>query len=354
MKKALIIYPQLDIPLSGGQAIDFAFIEQIKESGLFDASYLLDEDIKSSSIAYYNYYTVSHFWRFYKYDLIFINSRYYPRLLLLVILLRLFFFKGNIITYHHHYNFLVNTGLKKLLHRFFELSFLKLMSKVIVPSPYTYHLTQKFLKHSYIKYIEIGFENDVRENKCENPWKWLFVGTIEPRKGIHYLVEVANVLRTKGKAVDFHIVGTLSKIHLQYTDSIKELINKYGLENNIKLLGRVDDESLEKEYETSYGFVFPSLHEGYGMVLVEAMRYGLPVVTFNNSAMPFTVKDGYNGILVENMNCEQMADAIQKLVEYKSYYAELQKNAYDYVRGIQTQHKMREEMNEFVNELSKE
>lgn len=225
------------------------------------------------------------------------------------------------------------------------------MTKVVVPSPYTYKLTQQFLKQNKIKYIEIGFENDIKENNCKNSWKWLFVGTIEPRKGVKYLVEVANILKKKGKEVVFHIVGAMSNIHLQYVNEIKNLITYYGLEENIILLGRLDDESLCLEYETSYGFVFPSLHEGYGMVLVEAMRYGLPIITFNNSAMPFTVKDGFNGFVVENKNCEKMADAIQKLSEDNKIYEAFQKNAYDYVKGIQTQNEMREEMRRFICEL---
>lgn len=352
MKKMLIIYPQLDKPLSGGQVIDFEFIKQIKDSALFNVSYLLDADLKSSSIAYYNYYMVSHFWRLYKYDVIFINSRYYPRLLLFVLLLRLFFFKGKIITYHHHYNFLVNTGVRKLIHRFFELSFLRLMTKVIVPSPYTYQLTQKFIKQHRIEYIEIGFENDIKDNKCTNPWKWLFVGTVESRKGVEYLVKVANILKLRNKEIEIHIVGAINNIHLDYINHIKNLINQYGLNKNVKLLGRVDDDTLCGEYETSRGFIFSSLHEGYGMVLIEAMRYGLPIVTFNNSAMPFTVKNEYNGFLIENKNCEQMADAIEKLSEDNKLYRLLQKNSYDYVRDIQSQDKMKEEMKKFIIKLS--
>lgn len=352
MKKLLIFYEQLDKPLSGGQIIDFTFIEQIKESELFDISFFLDSDLKSTSIAYYNYYLISHIWSFLKYDVIFINSRCYPRMLFFVLLLRMLFFKGKIITYHHHYNFLVNTGIGKLLHRFFEVLFLKLMTTVIVPSPYTYHLTKKKLNPSRIKYIEIGFENDIRENKCNNPWKWLFVGTVEKRKGVEYLVEVAKILKDKGKEVKIDVVGSMSSIHSQYINYLKELIIKYGLEDNIKLLGRVDDELLKREYETSYGFIFPSLHEGYGMVLVEAMRYGLPIVTFNNSAMPYTVKDGYNGFVVENKNCEQMSDAILKLSEDNKIYAAFHKNAYDYVRDIQTQEEMKKEMRLFIRDLS--
>lgn len=349
MTKILIFYPQLDKPLSGGQVIDFDFINQIRESDSFSMSFFQDSDLKSSSILSYNMYLLLHIRLFMKYDVIFMNSRTYPRMFLFVLLLRLLFFKGKIITYHHHYNFLIHKGIKRFVHRFFELSFLRLMSKVIVPSPYTLSLTQKFLKGSQIEYIEIGFDNDIINNKCSNPNQWLFVGTVESRKGVKYLVNVAEILKNRGIEVEFHVVGSLRDS--QYVEELQNSIQIAGLEKNILLLGRLDEESLIKEYETSYGFSFPSLHEGYGMVLVEAMRFGLPIVAFNNSAMPFSVKNNYNGLIVENKNISQMADAIELLLNDKTLHDSLKSGAYEYVRGIKTHREMIDEMKQFIKEL---
>lgn len=60
-KKILIIYPQLDVPYSGGQVIDFSFIQQIVNSDKFVCNYLLDSTISSASILGYVYYTLCHF-----------------------------------------------------------------------------------------------------------------------------------------------------------------------------------------------------------------------------------------------------------------------------------------------------
>lgn len=348
MKSILVFYPQLDKPLSGGQVIDFEFINQIKESGRFSMSYFQDSDLKSSSILSYNLYLLQHARQFMKYDVIFLNSRTYPRMFLFVFLLRILFFKGIIITYHHHYNYLIHRGIKKIVHKTFELSFLRLMTNVIVPSPFTLQLTRSIINDSKIKYIEIGFDNNIKENKCMNPYKWLFVGTVEARKGVEYLIEIANMLK-KEINIEFNIVGSLSDT--RYVDNIKNKIRLYGLEKQVLLLGRIDDESLMHEYESSYGFVFPSLHEGYGMVLIEAMRYGLPVVAFDNSAMPFTVMNNYNGILIENKNLSQMSYTIRKLIEDKKRYKEMQHNAYNTVRKIKTYGQMIGDMRKYIEEL---
>ena len=349
MKKILIFYPQLDRPLSGGQVIDFEFIQQIRNSNRFEVSYFLDKNLKSPSILSYNKYLLSHLRLFINYDVIFMNSRMYPRMFLFVLLLRILRFKGNLITYHHHYNFLVNKGLSRFIHKTFEVSFLKLMSKVIVPSPYTYSISKAFIKERSIKYLEIGFDTDLKINTCINPRKWLFVGTVESRKGIGFLIEVANILKKNGVDIEIHVVGSLRDT--LYVEKLKMMIKEHQLDNNILLMGRLDDESLAAEYQTSRGFVFPSLHEGYGMVLIEAMSYGLPVVAFNNSAMPFTIKNHYNGIMVENKNVGKMAEAIKTIIQDDKLYCLLKDNAYQYVRGVKTQSEMRNEMKCFVAEL---
>lgn len=67
-------------------------------------------------------------------------------------------------------------------------------------------------------------------------------------------------------------------------------MSENGLEDVVSFSGRVSDEELRNYYSKAYCFVLPSLLEGYGMVLIEAMSYGLPVIAFNNSAIPFTLR----------------------------------------------------------------
>ena len=102
---------------------------------------------------------------------------------------------------------------------------------------------------------------------------------------------------------------------------------QHGLEENVKFHGIVSQQELERFYSQAYAFVFPSLLEGYGLVLIEAMSYGLPVIAFNNSAMPYTIKNEVNGLLVTNCDSTELGDKILWLMKNVDYHRNLSQNA---------------------------
>ena len=75
----------------------------------------------------------------------------------------------------------------------------------------------------------------------------------------------------------------------------------------------MSDERLNLFYEQAEIFTFPSLLEGYGIVLVEAISRGVPIVAFNNSAMPYTIEDGVNGLLASDRSALSLANKIKEL-----------------------------------------
>ena len=109
---------------------------------------------------------------------------------------------------------------------------------------------------------------------------------------------------------------------------LRNLIKKYKLDNNVIFHGRVDDEIKETLLSNASMFVFPTLNEGFGMVIIEAMGHGLPVVAFNNSAIPYTVKDNWNGVLVNNKDSLDLANKIAELINNKQLLKKLGDNAY--------------------------
>ena len=76
--------------------------------------------------------------------------------------------------------------------------------------------------------------------------------------------------------------------------------------------------------------------EGYGMVLIEAMSYGLPVIAFDNSAIPFTVKNDRNGILVRDKNILDLKKSILKLCVDTDYHRKLCDGALDTYRNARS------------------
>lgn len=137
------------------------------------------------------------------------------------------------------------------------------------------------------------------------------------------------------KNIHLDVVGNISSKN--YYNKLRILVSENGLEDVVSFSGRVSDEELRNYYSKAYCFVFPSLLEGYGMVLIEAMSYGLPVIAFNNSAIPFTLKDGKNGILVENKNVKALKNAILALCNDVNFHSNLSKGAlvtYNNVRSL--------------------
>ena len=90
-------------------------------------------------------------------------------------------------------------------------------------------------------------------------------------------------------------------------------------------------------YQKAEIFTFPSLLEGYGIVLIEAFNNGLPIICFDNTAMPYTVKDGINGFVAKNKDARDMASKIQNLIGNVSLREKLQESIEDTVMHLKTQ-----------------
>jgi glycosyltransferase involved in cell wall biosynthesis len=132
----------------------------------------------------------------------------------------------------------------------------------------------------------------------------LSVGTVQPRKNYVRLVEAYNQL---GMA-DVHlvIVGGRGWLYQELLDRIREL----GLQERVHLAGYVDDVDLPVIYNLARVVAQPSLYEGFGIPIVEAMACGIPVVAANNSSLPEAAGDA--GLLVDAMDGEALADALAR------------------------------------------
>lgn len=123
----------------------------------------------------------------------------------------------------------------------------------------------------------------------------LFVGTCSPRKGVHYLVRAMALL--ENYPLTLHIIGDLEIDH-DYAQEVIRLTRALHLEDRIVFHGLVPQEALWQQYAQADVFVLPSLWEGYGIALLEAMAFGLPIVATRVGAVPELIQDGQNGLLV--------------------------------------------------------
>lgn len=154
----------------------------------------------------------------------------------------------------------------------------------------------------------------------------LFVGEKRPHKNISRLIEAYHLARVNhGISHQLVIVG---KSYTDYDpgDRIREL----NLEMDVILLDYVDDGALSTLYKNADLFILPSLYEGFGFPVLEAMQYGVPVIASNVTALPEIV--GHAGLLVDPHNVTEIANAIARVLSDEGMRSEIVKNGYQRVK----------------------
>ncbi len=172
----------------------------------------------------------------------------------------------------------------------------------------------------------------LQSRKAREDVKILYVGEHEKRKGLDHLLKAMAILRHLG--LDAKLITVGSGSHLA---RLKNSASKLGISNRVEFRGYIpdsDQEVLPKVYSEADIFVLPSLLEGFGIVLLEAMATGLPIVATDVSAIPEVV--GEAGILVSPRDPEALARALRLLIDDKTRRSELGKKGRKRVESLYT------------------
>ncbi|MEM2592743.1 MAG: glycosyltransferase family 1 protein [Thermofilaceae archaeon] len=147
----------------------------------------------------------------------------------------------------------------------------------------------------------------------------LYVGTIEPRKNLVALLEAYAAILTRNTqhAIRLVIVGKKGWLYEGFFRRLREL----GLEERVHFTGYVPDEDLPALYSAADLFVFPSLYEGFGLPVLEAMACGVPVVCSNTSSLPEVAGDA--ALLVNPTDVQALAAAIERALTDEALRASL-------------------------------
>ena len=149
----------------------------------------------------------------------------------------------------------------------------------------------------------------VRRKYGLDNWPFILsVGTVQPRKNFGRLVESLACLRGQGH--DLHLVIAGGKGWL--SDPFHKQLRENGLGNVVHLVGYVADEDLPALYSAAAVFAFPSLYEGFGLPVLEAMACGTPVATSNLSSLPEVAGDA--ALLVDPYDVAALSDALGRIV----------------------------------------
>jgi alpha-maltose-1-phosphate synthase len=178
-----------------------------------------------------------------------------------------------------------------------------LADKIIVPS----HFVRKSLLANGIASEKINVvpfgvpEYFNRREKPPKKFQVLFVGRIGPRKGVHYLLEAWSQLNLNDAKL--LLVGI--------NEFPKTYINKFLKKDQIEIMPSVPHKTLEKFYHESSLLVLPSLVEGLALVLLEAMKCGLPVIASRNSGAEDIVTNREDGFLTNIRSVEDLKSSIE-------------------------------------------
>ena len=134
------------------------------------------------------------------------------------------------------------------------------------------------------------------------------VGTVQPRKNYTRLIQ--SLARLRAKNIDIHLVIAGGKGWLD--NPIYKAIDENHMQDFVHFIGFADDEDLPALYKNATCLAFPSLYEGFGLPVLEAMAAGIPVLTSNVSSLPEVAGDA--AITVDPYDLEAITNGLQRLI----------------------------------------
>jgi len=149
-------------------------------------------------------------------------------------------------------------------------------------------------------------DTEKTKNNYNLPDKYiLYLGTLEPRKNIESIIQAYNISDLRTKNCELLVVGSRGWKHKKLIKLIQEM-------PGVEYLEYVNEDKKKELYKKAALFVFPSLYEGFGLPVLEAMSYNLPVITSNRSSLPEAA--GQAGYLINPHNILELAKAMKLIL----------------------------------------
>lgn len=144
----------------------------------------------------------------------------------------------------------------------------------------------------------------------------LYVGRMELLKGVHYLLQAFAELRLPN--AELWLVGASSP-------EILPFFRRY--EGFFRYIGEIPHSKLPQIYQQAFIFVLPSIQEGFGLVILEAMACGIPVIATHSTGAPDVIRDGVDGFIIPPCNVEALKEHIEWAYNHRNQLEEMGENA---------------------------
>lgn len=146
-------------------------------------------------------------------------------------------------------------------------------------------------------------------NAFKEDYKLLYIGRLEPRRNTLFLFDVVSEMKSRGKSVKLIIIGNGNE---EYVSSSFDYAEKLGVYDDIYWIPSMQQKYLKYAYDYTDIFLLPTHYEIFGMVLLEAMYFGTPVITTNNGGSQMLIDNGRDGIVIDEFDAGLWCDAIIK------------------------------------------
>ncbi len=218
------------------------------------------------------------------------------------------------------------------LYRVIEKKYLKSVDGFIFNSQTTRGVVNGFMgksKPSVVAYPptdrfgEAISEDEIKTRAAQNPLSILFLGNIIERKGLHILLEAIK-LSTFNLRLD--IVGSLTA-DPNYVKQMQVFVTAHNLSSVVHFHGALDNETLKQKLRQAHALIVPSSYEGFGIVYLEGMAFGLPAIGTTAGAAGEIIEHQKTGYLIEPNDSSTLAAHISQLAADRNLLAELSLNA---------------------------
>ncbi len=239
-----------------------------------------------------------------------------------------------------------NTDNKKYLNKL-----VKYTNNIDIVVPVSKFISNKYAKVLTKKVIYMPLCVDYISNKKNilNNKNVVSIGRLSKEKGYLDLIDIIEVCVKKDKDIKFHIIGD----GYQYKD-IERKIKELGLDENITMYGYLDKDKIRSILKESSLYVTASLEESFGLVLLEAFAFGIPVIAFDSArGAKEIITDNKNGYLIKNRNKLEFSKKIFDLLNNQKKLKELGNNAYQKSLEFSYDY-VKEKWCKFVDELLKD
>ena len=245
----------------------------------------------------------------------------------MVLLTRLF--RQKVLLHLHTYGFKRESGKSALRKWYYRLVFKKAqvicLSDLLVEDVETFYKGPVYILPNGIP--QVNFENTYMAN--QQPLQLLYLSNLIKGKGILLIMDALALLKQKGHAFHLRVVGSEGDVSYAM---LKNYIQEKGLQAEVKLVGPKFGAEKFEEFKKAGLFLLPSNYDTFGLVLLEAMQYGVPCIASNMGGIPDVLGEG-RGLILPALTPEALSTAIEQLLTDKDRRLLISKVGFEYFKG---------------------